>query len=71
MPTPLIEFPANDPERALRFWRGLLGVELAPRGAGAGAGWEATEDGVRSNRRGSAGAADSNSFEDRAAAIRI
>ncbi|MGZ5977666.1 MAG: VOC family protein [Isosphaeraceae bacterium] len=34
MPAPLIEFPADDPERALRFWRGLLGVELAPRGAG-------------------------------------
>ncbi len=47
MPTPLIEFPADDPERALRFWQGLLGVELAPRGAGAGAGWEASADGLR------------------------
>ena len=36
MPTPLIEFPADDPERALRFWRGLLGVELAPRGSEPG-----------------------------------
>lgn len=32
----MIEFPADDPERALR-WCGLLGVELAPRVAGAGA----------------------------------
>ena len=47
MPAPLIEFPADDPERALRFWRGLLGVELVPREAGAGEGWEADEDGLR------------------------
>jgi predicted enzyme related to lactoylglutathione lyase len=40
MPEPLIEFPADDPERALRFWRGLLGVELAPRPEAAGQGWE-------------------------------
>ena len=44
---PLIEFPADDPERALRFWAGLLGVELAPRPDGAGEGWEADEDGLR------------------------
>jgi predicted enzyme related to lactoylglutathione lyase len=43
----LIEFPADDPERALRFWRELLGVDLAPRGEGAGAGWVAESDGVR------------------------
>lgn len=36
----LVEFPADDPERALRFWSGLLGVELEPRAAGEGAGWE-------------------------------
>jgi predicted enzyme related to lactoylglutathione lyase len=47
MPTPLIEFPADDPERALRFWRGLLGVELAPREGNAGAGWEVEDDGLR------------------------
>jgi len=47
MPAPLIEFPADDLERALHFWRGLLGVELAPRGARAGQGWEADEDGLR------------------------
>jgi predicted enzyme related to lactoylglutathione lyase len=39
MPLALIEFPADVPERALRFWTGLLGVELDPRGAGEGSGW--------------------------------
>lgn len=47
MPTPLIEFPADDPQRALRFWHGLLGVELVPRDPEAGSGWEAGEDGLR------------------------
>jgi catechol 2,3-dioxygenase-like lactoylglutathione lyase family enzyme len=26
-----VEFPADDPERARRFWTGLLGVELEGR----------------------------------------
>jgi predicted enzyme related to lactoylglutathione lyase len=43
----LIEFPADDTERALRFWRGLLDVDLAERGAGEGSGWVADADGVR------------------------
>lgn len=43
----LIEFPADDTERALRFWRGLLEVELAERGTPEGAGWVAESDGVR------------------------
>lgn len=47
MPKPLIEFPADDPERALRFWGGVLGVELAPRGEQAGQGWESDADGLR------------------------
>jgi predicted enzyme related to lactoylglutathione lyase len=47
MPQPLIEFPADDPDRAIRFWRGLLEVELAPRREDAGAGWEAETDGLR------------------------
>jgi predicted enzyme related to lactoylglutathione lyase len=47
MPVPLVEFPADDPERALRFWHGLLGVELAPRSSEAGAGWEVEDDGLR------------------------
>jgi predicted enzyme related to lactoylglutathione lyase len=37
----LIEFPADDPERARLFWGGLLGVSLEPRGDGQGEGWEA------------------------------
>ena len=36
----LVEFPADDPERALRFWSGLLGTELEPRAAGEGQGWQ-------------------------------
>jgi predicted enzyme related to lactoylglutathione lyase len=43
----LIEFPADDPERARRFWSGLLEVELAERGADEGAGWVADSGGVR------------------------
>jgi len=36
----LIEFPADDPERARRFWVKLLGVELEARHAGEGEGWQ-------------------------------
>jgi predicted enzyme related to lactoylglutathione lyase len=35
-----IEFPADDPERALRFWSGLLEVELEPRSDAEGSGWQ-------------------------------
>jgi predicted enzyme related to lactoylglutathione lyase len=47
MPAPLIEFPADDPDRALRFWHGVLGVTLAPRPAAAGSGWQTDRDGLR------------------------
>ena len=47
MPAPLIEFPADDAGRARRFWRGVLGVELAPRRAEAGSGWEIDDDDLR------------------------
>jgi predicted enzyme related to lactoylglutathione lyase len=47
VPAPLVEFPADDPDRALRFWRGVLGAELEPRGVDAGSGWEAAGDGLR------------------------
>ena len=47
MPAALIEFPADDPERALRFWRGVLGLELEPRSTDQGAGWEAEREGLR------------------------
>jgi hypothetical protein len=36
----LIEFPADDPERARRFWSGVLGTELEPRADGEGEGWQ-------------------------------
>jgi predicted enzyme related to lactoylglutathione lyase len=47
MTPPLIEFPADDPDRALRFWSGVLGAKLAPRSGEAGAGWEANEADLR------------------------
>jgi len=39
-PLSLIEFPADDPERARRFWTELLDVELEARQAGEGEGWQ-------------------------------
>jgi len=36
----LIEFPADDPERARRFWGELLEVELESREEGEGEGWQ-------------------------------
>jgi predicted enzyme related to lactoylglutathione lyase len=40
-PLSLIEFPADDPERARRFWSGLLDVELEERdGDSEGEGWQ-------------------------------
>ena len=42
MPLALIEFPADDPERARRFWSGLLGVEIASRTEGQGEGWQSS-----------------------------
>jgi predicted enzyme related to lactoylglutathione lyase len=36
----LIEFPADDPERALNFWSGLLDVALQPRTDTQGEGWQ-------------------------------
>jgi predicted enzyme related to lactoylglutathione lyase len=40
----LIEFPADDPARARRFWTRLLGIELPPRTGEEGDGWQ-TESG--------------------------
>jgi len=40
-----IEFPADDPVRARRFWAGLLGVELGPRAPGEGEGWQTRSEG--------------------------
>lgn len=39
-PFGLIEFPADDPDRARGFWSGLLGVELAERSQAEGRGWQ-------------------------------
>ena len=36
----LIEFPADDAERARRFWSGLLGAPLQAREGSEGAGWQ-------------------------------
>lgn len=36
----LTEFPADDPERARRFWSEFLGASLEPRGEGEGEGWQ-------------------------------
>ena len=47
MPAPLIEFPADDVDRARRFWRELIEVKLEPRPPAAGSGWEAEADGLR------------------------
>jgi predicted enzyme related to lactoylglutathione lyase len=52
----LIEFPADDPERARRFWSGLLGSELAARTQGEGEGWQTRQStplvGVHTRGRG-------------------
>jgi len=37
----LVEFPADDPERARRFWAELLGAELRARDSSEGEGWQA------------------------------
>lgn len=47
MPTPLIEFPADDPDRARRIWHGVLGVELLSRPTDGGSGWEIEVGGLR------------------------
>ena len=39
-PLALIEFPADDPDRARRFWTDLLGLELAERSETEGRGWQ-------------------------------
>jgi predicted enzyme related to lactoylglutathione lyase len=42
----LIELPADDPERARRFWEGLLQTSLESRQPEQGLGWQAELDGV-------------------------
>jgi predicted enzyme related to lactoylglutathione lyase len=45
-PLSLLEFPADDPERARHFWAALLDVELAPREDGEGQGWQTHSGGA-------------------------
>jgi predicted enzyme related to lactoylglutathione lyase len=40
----LIEFPADDPERARRFWSELLGSALEDRTESQGSGWQTDGD---------------------------
>ena len=40
----LLEFPADDPERARRFWSGLLGSSLDVRVEGQGEGWQTPDE---------------------------
>ena len=42
----LVEFPADDPDRARLFWEGLLGRPLAEREAGEGQGRQTRGDAV-------------------------
>jgi predicted enzyme related to lactoylglutathione lyase len=42
----LVEFPADDPERARRFWEGLLGAALAERDQSEGRGRQTRTGGV-------------------------
>ena len=44
-PLSLVEFPADDPERARRFWAELLDLELHARDARDGDGWQTRSDG--------------------------
>jgi predicted enzyme related to lactoylglutathione lyase len=42
----LIELPADEPERARRFWQELLEITLETRRAGEGQGWRAEYEGI-------------------------
>ena len=46
MPQFLIEFPADDSERAQRFWQGLLQTTLASREPEQGRGWQIEYEGI-------------------------
>jgi predicted enzyme related to lactoylglutathione lyase len=39
-PIQLVEFPADDPARARRFWEGVLSVTFAARESNEGSGWK-------------------------------
>jgi len=52
----LIEFPADDPERARRFWSGVLDAQLTVRSGLQGEGWQThgtpTDVGIHARGRG-------------------
>ncbi|MDQ2894483.1 MAG: hypothetical protein M3Y09_02370 [Actinomycetota bacterium] len=52
----LIEFPADDPERARQFWSGVLDAELTVRSGLEGEGWQtrgtSTDVGIHARGRG-------------------
>jgi predicted enzyme related to lactoylglutathione lyase len=41
----LVEFPADDPDRARRFWSEFLDARFDARAEGEGEGWQTTEGG--------------------------
>jgi predicted enzyme related to lactoylglutathione lyase len=45
LPLALIEFPADDTDRALRFWSGVLSLDLTPRTPDQGSGWQSPATG--------------------------
>ena len=46
-PLSLVEFPADDVERARTFWEGLLAVQLEARDEGEGQGWQTHSGGTQ------------------------
>ncbi len=48
----LVEFPADDPERALRFWSELLERPLQARIEAAGEGWQSADGAIGLHARG-------------------
>ncbi len=55
-PISLVEFPADDPKRARRFWTEVLGITLDDRSRDEGEGWQThsgqTELGMHARGRG-------------------
>jgi predicted enzyme related to lactoylglutathione lyase len=46
-PLSLVEFPADDVERARSFWEGLLALDFEARVEGEGEGWQTHSDGTQ------------------------
>jgi predicted enzyme related to lactoylglutathione lyase len=45
-PLSVVEFPADDVDRARRFWEGLLAVDFEARREGEGQGWQTHSGGT-------------------------